>query len=309
MVPMLIAMPGNEDLADRLAHLLGWEIGRLALRRFPDGESYLRFDTAIAGRDLVFACTLDRPDDKAMALYFACRTARELGAHRIGLVAPYLAYMRQDARFNEGEVITSVHFAEFISGFVDWLVTVDPHLHRHHDLSEIYTVPTQVVHAAPDVARWIAEHVQRPVIIGPDEESEQWVAEVARGAQCPYTVLRKTRRGDRDVEVRFPDAAQWYRHTPVLVDDIASTARTMVAAVSQLHAAGAAPPVCIVVHPLFVGDAFAELKAAGVSEIYSCNTVAHASNSIDLCRTIAAALHHFANHSGSNAVNKADPGR
>lgn len=295
-MPVLFAMPGNEDLARRLARLLGWEIGALALRKFPDGESYLRFDTAIEGRNIVFVCTLDRPDEKAMGLYFACHIARELGARRVGLVAPYLAYMRQDACFHEGEDITSAHFAQFVSGIVDWLVTVDPHLHRHHELREIYTIPIRIVHAAADIAQWVAYHLRRPLIIGPDAESEQWVAEVARAAQCPYTVLQETRREDGDVEVTIPDVAQWQGHTPVLVDDIASTAHTVIAAVSHLHAAGLAPPLCIAVHPLFVGDTHAELRAAGVTEVVSCNTIAHHTNKIDVCRSMAAALHGVARH-------------
>lgn len=99
---------------------------------------------------------------------------------------------------------------------------------------------------------------------------------------CPYTVLQKIRRGDRDVEVSVPDAAQLWGMMPVLVDDIVSTARTMIAATSHLHAAGLVPPVCIAVHALFSGDANAALQAAGTEQIVSCNTVAHPSNAIDL---------------------------
>jgi ribose-phosphate pyrophosphokinase len=84
-----------------------------------------------------------------LPLLFAADTARDLGARRIGLVAPYLAYMRQDIRFHAGEAVTSRTFAAILSRHLDWLVTVDPHLHRYHELSEIYRIPTQVVHAAP----------------------------------------------------------------------------------------------------------------------------------------------------------------
>src|SRR3546814_3448530 len=63
------------------------------------------------------------------------------------------------------------------SDLLDWLVTVDPHLHRYHELSEIYRIPTQVVHAAPFLASWIKRNVARPLIIGPDLESEQWVSQ------------------------------------------------------------------------------------------------------------------------------------
>lgn len=289
MTPILFAMPGNERLAEQLCAARSWQFGNLQTRQFPDGESYVRFLTDIAGHDIAIVCTLDFPDQKVMPLYLAASIARELGAKRIGLVVPYLAYMRQDARFQSGEGITAAHFARLISGVCDWLVTVDPHLHRILDLSEVYSVPTRVVRAAPEIARWIAANVERPLIIGPDAESEQWVAEVA-GTAYPYTVLQKTRHGDHDVEVSVPDIARWRDRTPVLVDDIASTARTMIAAVSHLRAAGAAAPVCIAVHAIFTGSAYTALQGAGVARIVSCNTILHESNQIDLHAPVGRAM-------------------
>lgn len=290
MAPLLFSLPGNEALTRQLGRETSCEIGALQVRRFPDGEISLRFVDSVARREVVLVCTLDRPDEKFLALYLAASVARELGATRIGLVVPYLSYMRQDARFHDGEGITSVHFARLVSGFCDWLVTVDPHLHRHHDLGEIYSIPTGVAPAAPTISRWITHNVQRPFVIGPDEESEQWVAGVAKAAGCQYTVLHKVRHGDRDVEVSVPQADMLRGMTPVLVDDIISTARTMIAATAHLQAAGLAAPVCIGVHALFAGDAYAALQAAGSARIVSCNTVSHPSNAIDLSAAVAASV-------------------
>jgi ribose-phosphate pyrophosphokinase len=283
-------MPGNDGFASQLRSFLPAENGDMQMHHFPDGESCPRFMTAVAGRDVVLACALDRPDARIMELYLAACVARELGARSVGLVIPYLPYMRQDARFMEQEGVTSSHFARLISSCCDWLVTVDPHLHRYRDLGEIYTIPSRVVHAAPALAKWIAENVQLPVIIGPDAESKQWVAAAADAVGCPHTVLHKKRRGDREVEVSIPDVMDWGGKTPVLVDDIVSTARTMVAAVKQINAAGMAPPVCIAVHPLFAGDGYIALQVAGVDRIASCNTIAHSSNRIDVAKLVAIAV-------------------
>lgn len=289
MIPILFAMPGNEAFALHLDRAISCEVGQMETRHFPDGESYIRLLSPVRGRDVIFVCTLDHPDEKMIALYLAISIARELGARRVGLVAPYLAYMRQDARFQDGEGVTSVHFARFVSDFCDWLVTVDPHLHRHHKLNEIYSIPTKVVHAAPVVGDWIAEHVDAPVIVGPDAESEQWASKVAKAVGCRYTVLNKTRTGDREVEVSALEIAGWQGGTPVLVDDITSTAQTMIAAVKRLKEAGLPPPVCLAVHPIFADTAYQDLQAAGVDRIVSCNTIAHPSNQIDLSDAIAVA--------------------
>jgi len=289
MIPILFAMPGNEAFTLHLDRAISCEVGQMEMRRFPDGESYVRLLSPVHERDVIFVCTLDRPDDKVMALYLAARTARELGARRVGLIAPYLAYMRQDARFKEGEGITSAHFAAFLSDFLDWLVTVDPHLHRHHRLNEIYSIPTKVVHAAPAIGNWIAEHVDNPVIVGPDAESEQWASKVAKSVRCPYVVLEKTRKGDRDVEVSTLNPSDCAGRSPVLVDDITSTAQTMIAASRRLKEAGLPPPACITVHPVFAGSAYEDLRAAGVADIVSCNTIPHPTNRIDVAEAIAIA--------------------
>ncbi|MEX1185211.1 MAG: ribose-phosphate pyrophosphokinase [Gemmatimonadaceae bacterium] len=293
---LLLPLPGNEKMCDALEAALGHFVpdppGRetVAFRRFPDGESYVRINTPIAGRAVAIVCTLDRPDDKVLPLLFLVETARDLGAASVGLIAPYLAYMRQDRRFIDGEGVTSAYFAALLSRAVDWLVTVDPHLHRRASLSEIYSIPAEVVRAAPHVAGWIRSNVQRPLLIGPDEESAQWVAAVAEAAGAPSVVLQKVRRGDRDVSVTVPDLSRWRDHTPVLVDDIVSTARTMIETVHHLQREGVAAPVCVAVHPVFVAGAYDELRRAGAARIVSCNTIPHPSNAIDLSSELAGAV-------------------
>lgn len=283
------ALPGNEAFAERLRAATGAEALALEWRRFPDGESHLRFAGPVAP-ELALVCSLDRPDEKALALLFAARTARELGAARVGLVAPYLGYMRQDRRFRDGEAVTSTHFAAFLSQAFDWIVTVDPHLHRHASLSEIYTMPASAVAAAPALAGWIAANVERPVVLGPDEESEQWAAGIAAACGAPHAVMRKTRLGDREVRIEAPPLGAWKGRTPVLVDDIISTARTMALAAAKVRAAGFDAPVCAGVHAVFAPGAEEALRAAGVRTVVTSNTIAHPTNAIDVAPLVASAI-------------------
>ena len=290
MTPLVYTWPGYEALGAALVAALSATAGGIVVRRFPDGETYVRFLTPPAGHSVILACGLDRPDDKLSGLQFAAATARELGAARVGLVTPYLAYMRQDTRFNDGEAVASRAFAGWLSWIVDWLATVDPHLHRHAALAEIYPIPAATASSTPAIARWISAHVENPIVIGPDAESRQWAAAVAHGARCPFLVLEKTRRGDREVDIAIADLETAAGHTPVLVDDIISTARTMAAAVKHLRAAGSAPPVCIGVHALFCADALSCLIDAGVREVVTCNTVAHPTNAIDVLPQLAGSV-------------------
>ncbi|HEX6361503.1 MAG TPA: ribose-phosphate diphosphokinase, partial [Albitalea sp.] len=282
MTACLIAWPGADACADRLAAKLHAPRCRLDSRRFPDGERYLRVMDAVAGRDAVVVARLRDPDPQLPGLMFLADALRELGAKRVGLVAPYLPYMRQDVRFRPGEAVSAKSLAKWISAQYDWLATVDPHLHRVATLDALYAIPTAVVPSAAAVALWVQGHVTRPHIVGPDAESGQWVAQVAAFLGCGHTVLAKSRHGDREVEFEMPDASALRGHTPVLVDDIISTGHTMAGAVRQLLAAGVAAPVCVAVHGVFAEGAEELLQRAGAARVVTCNTLPHPTNAIDL---------------------------
>ncbi|MDX1912496.1 MAG: ribose-phosphate pyrophosphokinase [Saprospiraceae bacterium] len=286
----IFALPGNTVLARGIARHLDAGLGAFTVRRFPDGESYVRLLCEVKGLHTVIVCTLFQPDDKILPLYYLTKLLKDSGAQSVTLVAPYLAYMRQDKVFNPGEAVTSDYFATLLSSFLDRLITIDPHLHRHGSMSELYSIPCKVIHAARLLSDWIRQNIANPIIIGPDSESEQWVSEVAAAADAPFLVLEKVRHGDREVEVSKPVVAAYQGRTPVLVDDIISTAHTMIETVGHLRVAGMAAPVCIGVHPVFAGNAYDDLVAAGAAEVISCNTIQHPSNRIDVAGMLATAI-------------------
>lgn len=290
MRPLIANLEPDSPLCAPFTKAMRAEHAFLELRRFPDGETYLRFKSDVSKRHVILLCSLDRPDDKFVRLAFAAATARDLGAKSVGLVCPYLAYMRQDARFVAGEAVSSVCFAKLLSSQADWLVTVDPHLHRHKSLSDFFEMPTVAVQSAPLMGDWIRRFVERPLLVGPDEESVQWVAAVARETNAPQVVLNKIRSGDRDIEIRVPELDHWRGHTPVLVDDIISTGRTMIETTKALKRAGLRSPICVGVHGVFADTACQQLLDAGVQRVVTSNTVKHETNAFDVSGILAAAV-------------------
>ncbi|WP_027066179.1 ribose-phosphate pyrophosphokinase [Maribacter sp. Hel_I_7] len=296
MKTILFSLPGNQELTAQLAKKMNAEIGECKLRKFPDGESYTRILSDVKGKCVVMVCTLHEPDEKLLPLYFLSHTAKSLGAMCTCLVAPYLAYMRQDKVFHEGEGVTSTYFGKLISGFADSITTINPHLHRISSLGEVYDIPNRVIHAADAISKYIKENIHNPVLIGPDSESEQWVSDVAKKAGVPFTVLQKVRHGDRDVEVSVPDVEKYKESTPVLVDDIISTARTMIETTEHLKNAGMKPAICIGIHAVFSENAYQDLWDAYVENIITCNTIPHQSNRIDLSDIIAKEVTELMHH-------------
>lgn len=287
---ILLPFPGMENLARDIAAPSGSTVLPIALHRFPDGEGVVTLPEGIAGGDLAIVATLRDPDRLALQLRFAAATAREMGAARVGLIAPYLGYMRQDRRFAPGQAVSAPLFARFLGESFNWLVTVDPHLHRIARLGEIFPVPAHRVATASLIAAWIAAEVPDAVHLGPDSESQQWVADVARQAGRPYEVLRKERRGDRTVEITVPTSADLLSCKPVIIDDIASSGRTIAQAVERVVTVGGAAPICILIHAVFAGDAIDVIQAAGAARIVTTNTIPHPSNAISVAGNLAQAI-------------------
>ncbi|MEL7450773.1 MAG: ribose-phosphate diphosphokinase [Pseudomonadota bacterium] len=287
MKPLLFSWEAQNSLVDSVAARLGAQVGALDRRRFPDGESYVRVLDDCSERPVILLAALSPPDERLLPLLLAAATLRDLGAKSIGLVSPYLPYMRQDATFHSGEGIAARHVGRIIAAHFDWLVTVDPHLHRFDDLADVYPLPTETLHAAPVIAQWVDENIDTPLLIGPDSESRQWVAAVAAHCDAPVEILTKQRFGDRHVEVSRPTGSVPDDHTPVLLDDIISSGQTMIEAMKGLTPKCARAPVCIAVHGVFAAGAEEGLMSAGAACIVTTNTVAHATNAIDLATLIA----------------------
>lgn len=286
---IFFSMPGNEQMTADLAALTSSEVGELEVRRFPDGETYVRVLSDVKGKNLFVVCTLARPDPQFLALAFAAAELRQLGATHITLIAPYLAYMRQDRIFHPGEALTSRTFAELLQRHFDRLVTVDPHLHRHASLGEVYDIPSIVVGAGALFARWVTAHAQKPVVIGPDSESAQWVEPIAAEAGAPWTVFEKRRRGDRDVQISTPNLRPFRDRTPVLVDDIVSSGRTMKQAMRVLRDLDFRPAYCLAIHALCTRRTANAISARSAAFLTS-NTIPNAEAVFDVAPLIAEAL-------------------
>ncbi len=286
--PLMFDFPHVSSLGQKVRKAIGGEEGKLILREFPDGETYLRVESSVKGRDVIINATLFHPNDWFLNLLFLADTLHSQGAKRINLLSPYLSYMRQDKVFHPGEALTSQTFARLLSSYFDSLITVDPHLHRYRSLDEIYTIPSTVLQAAPLISRWIHKNVENPFLVGPDEESAQWVQAIA--GDTPFIVLHKTRYEDGHVKINWLPVGEIEGKTPVFVDDIISSGGTLLQAAEHLKTLTPAPPWAVAIHPIFAWDSYEKLKVAGFKNIATCNSIPHPSNQIDLSELIVGAL-------------------
>lgn len=275
--PVIFALEPH-PLQTSLVEQLHAESGKFDTRQFLDGETYLRIITPVASRQCIVVADLSQPNTKYLPLIFLLNTLRELGATNVGLLAPYLSYMRQDRRF-VGEAITSRIFAQDLSYHMDWLVTVEPHLHRYHTLAEIYNMPSTVVQGA--LAEWL-ETKKNVLLVGPDAESEQWVSDIAKQSGHPFVIGTKQRFGDRDVEITLPNINAYISHTTVIIDDVISSGHTILECIKTLKTKGINHIQCVAVHGIFAEGVDTDLMSAGLECLVTTNTIPHHSNAIDI---------------------------
>jgi ribose-phosphate pyrophosphokinase len=285
---MLLAFDDEAPLAQALAQALGAPLAFVRRHRFPDGELRLCLPEKLPPRVLVLR-GLQQPNEKLVELLLCAPAARELGARELVLLSPYLAYMRQDMAFTPGEVVSQRHVAALLGALFDALLTVDPHLHRVSSMQALFPGRRALaLSAAPLLGEWVARQLGRPILIGPDEEAAQWVQAAAQAHGLVHGIGRKHRLGDREVRLELPPLELGGRAV-VLLDDVASTGQTLIAAATQALARGAASVDVAVTHALFVGDALAQLHEAGVRHVWSTDAVPHPSNAVSVAPLLAQA--------------------
>lgn len=286
---IIITFPENLAQAAALAEQLSIPCLKIDLHHFPDGESKLVLPPEHDEHVLLFR-TLDHPNEKLLELFLVASALKEQGVKRLTLVAPYLCYMRQDIAFHPGEIVSQKVLGRMLANFFDDLITVDPHLHRISRLNEAIPIDHAItLTATGPFGQYLSTRNDKPLLLGPDEESRQWVESIARLSGLDFGVASKLRRGDREVVISLPELPLAGRNI-VLVDDVASTAETLIVAAEELRQVGVTKISVLVTHALFVGDALQKLRGVGVEDIASSDSVPHPTNVVQLAPIIADAI-------------------
>ena len=289
---IVLGFQHHAEQGKNLASMLGCGYDEVATHHFPDGESRLTLPLISTEEisEVIVYRTLDHPNDKLVELYMVCASLREQGIRKVTLVAPYLCYMRQDKAFNPGEVVAQRVIGQWLGEMVDKLITVDPHLHRIRHLDEVVPNTQNIVlSAAPLIADFLSQSAINPLLLGPDEESQQWVSQIAERAGLDWAVAKKIRHSDHSVSVELPRQAVTDRHV-VIIDDVASTGHTLADAARLLRQAGAREVSCFVTHALLSGDAEQVLAEAAITHLWSSDSIAHQSNVVSLTPLLADTL-------------------
>lgn len=258
------------------------------LHVFPDGEVLPTVPTRRGGT-VVFYRSLHHMNDRLLPLLLTADAYRRAGAARLVLVAPYFGYLRQDEVFRPGQSLSRDVVGGLIGAAFDRIVTVQAHLHRTRSLAQVFGVRGDDVPVAVALAS-MATPEPRPLVVGPDAESGSWVQGVAERLRTDWITFGKQRLGDRTVVLTLPSSEDVAGRAVLLLDDVCSSGGTLLQALVQLRAAGAASVDVALAHALFDGEVERRLREAGARRIVSSDSIPHPTNALELAGPLASAL-------------------
>ena len=288
----IIAGPSSVDLATAIAKHLDAELVPVDLRIFPDGESKIKMRRVDKDYCIVVQSTYPPTDRHLLQALMMIKRCSEDGAANVCAVMPYMAYSRQDRAFLDGEVVSMALVAKLIETVgTKRLITVD--IHSPASLS-YFTIDTQNISAVGLLADYAAVKIKpnAPIVVSPDMGGAKRAVKFARMLGTDMVALKKSRDKDTAeviIEEKELNSSVVGRDL-ILLDDMISTGESIVEACRFLRRYKPNKIYAICTHALLIGDATTRIKAAGVEEIISTNSVPGTNAKVDLAPLITTKL-------------------
>ena len=302
---MIIGGSSSQDLAAHVARELGEELCYVEIRKFPDGERYLRITEEVAEEVTIIQSTGYPQDENLMELLFMISNLKDLGAKKVRVVVPYMGYARQEKRFNPGETISAKIVCQLIQAAgADEFITFNIH---EECVLNFFDIPARNISAMPALAEYLNKKFfkkenAKPLIIAPDKGAYGFAQEISEIIGCDCTYLTKVRLGPDKVETKIVDVrcdsesdntvnvdSVKGMHA-IIVDDIIATGGTIVNAINILKQYGAESVDVCCVHPILTNNGATRIYAAGANKIIGTNSLSSDTSRVSLAKSIADAL-------------------
>lgn len=289
---LVVEGPAGNGIGRSVASMLGYELLESRHTIFPDGESEVGIVGPIKGKDiLIVQSTYPLQDKRLIELVLLANDAKKQGAKSIGAVVPYLAYARQDRRFEEkGNAISINTILEMLnSAGITTLVTVAPH--NVESLSAFNGLVT-VADAITPLASEVKNGLTNPFVLAPDKGALDIAKHFAEVIGCDHAYIDKQRdKLTGDINILKAPRDDFRGKEMIVVDDIISTGGTIAQASRFAHANGASRVIAAAVHLVMAGNAYDKIKDAGVDAIYGTNSIPYdKAHTVDISKAVATAI-------------------
>jgi ribose-phosphate pyrophosphokinase len=269
---VLLSGSSHPDLANEIANYLNIKLGRVDLDTFPDGEISLQLLENVRGKDVFVVQSIAiRPNFHLMELLIMIDALRRASAKSIAAVIPYYGYCRQDRKDKARVPITAKLVANLLeTAGVDRVLTMDLHANQ---VQGFFDIPVDNLYAMPSLVKAVRElRLTNFVVASPDSGSIKLAKEFAHFLGVEFIVVDKERLSSKDVVVTSVIGNAEGKDV-LLVDDICSTAGTLVAAANACKHAGAQRIFAAASHPVMVGNALERIRNSPIEKIFVANTI------------------------------------
>lgn len=269
---MVMTGTANPNLSQKISEELGQPLCDLTVRRFADGEIFVRIDENVRGRDVFIIQPTSPPAENLLELLLMIDAAKRASAARVTAVVPYFGYARQDRKDQPRVSIAAKLMANLIvAAGADRLITIDFH---QHQLQGFFDIPVDHLYAAPAfMGHYRAKELENVVVVATDVGAAKMARGYAKRMGAGFAIVDKRRTGPNQAEV-VNIVGEIEGKNCIIPDDMVDTAGTMVNAVEALRERGAKEIYCIATHPLLSGPAVERLVGADVAELTVTDTIA-----------------------------------
>ncbi len=245
--PQVFSGNANPDLAKEIAHYTGVSLGEATVNSFPDGETFVKINENIRGRDVfIVQPTAPPTNQNLMELLIMIDAARRASASRITAVMPFYGYARQDRKDQPRVPITAKLVANLlVAAGANRVLTLDLHAQQ---IQGFFDIPVDHLYAAPIIYRYLASlHLNNPIIVSPDVGGMKMAAAYSQMLNTGLAIVAKRRTSATSVESQYLVGEVEGRDV-ILVDDLTETAGTLTAASRLLRQHGAKRIIAAVSH-------------------------------------------------------------
>jgi ribose-phosphate pyrophosphokinase len=270
---LLFAGSSHPALASALAKELSVPLGKVILKKFSCGETYVRFDESLRGKDVYILQTgTDQPNEDIMELVLMCQAAKLSFARTVHVILPHFPYARQDRVAEPREPISAQIVAHLLeSAGADHVMVLDLHSDQ---IQGFFTIPVDAIQARPIFSEYFKSlNLKNPVVVAPDTGGAKRAKKMADALGAEIAILHKSRPGHHQTEIHEVIGSVEGK-TCILFDDIIDTAGTLLSAKKALIEKGANPDVyAAATHAVCSGPAVERFKEAGFAQVVVTDSI------------------------------------
>jgi ribose-phosphate pyrophosphokinase len=267
---MIFAGGSNIPLAKKIASRIDKPLGMVELKRFSDGEIWVKYGENIRGLDVFIIQSTNPPADNLIELLIMIDAARRASAKTITAVMPYFGYARQDRKDQPRVAITAKLMANLLTiAGTDRIITMDLHAAQ---IQGFFDIPFDHLYGSSVFKEKIELLKKNLVVVSPDVGGIKIARAYAKMLDCALVVIDKRRPKQNLAEV-MNIIGEVEGKDVLIVDDLIDTGGTIIGAVEALKEKGAQEIYGAITHPVLSGNALDRIRDAHISKLYVSDTI------------------------------------